>query len=206
MGAAPPRPPLRPSHGRRARKGSGSGAAPACPSLRASRGDPERSESLRTPGNVARDSQMLPNKAKFATRVRYLRRGEGSWAWTRRNLVCGSEIPGRAPGPGRPGSRHRSEVEVGDGRPDAGAKRPARKYRLSRDRSVELFRRGRPTPRALRGTATQRGLEGGAKGAVATESDRGIFRRRPMTTTARRGSFRGRRHLACVGRGPAAGA
>ncbi len=164
MGAAPPRPSLRPSHGRRARKGSGSGAAPACPSLRASRGDPERSEGLRTPGNVARDSQMLPNKAKFATRVRYLRRGEGSWAWTRRNLVCGSEIPGRAPGPGRPG-----------------------------------FRRGRPTPRALRGTATQRGLERGAKGAVATESDLGIFRRGPMTTTARRGSFRGRRHLACIG-------
>ncbi len=28
---------------------------------------------------------------------------------------------------------------------------------------VELFRRGRPTPRALRGTDTQRGLERGAK-------------------------------------------
>ncbi len=102
MGAAPPRPSLRPSHGSRARKGSGSGAAPASPSLRASRGDPERSEGLRTPGNVARDSQMLPKKAKFARRVRYLRRGEGSWAWTRRNLIFGSEIPERAPGPGRP--------------------------------------------------------------------------------------------------------
>ena len=32
-----------------------------------------------------------------------LREGEGSWAWTRRNLVCG-----------RPGSRRRSEAQVGE--------------------------------------------------------------------------------------------
>jgi len=31
-----------------------------------------------------------------------LREGEGSWAWTRRNLVCG-----------RPGSRRRSGAQVG---------------------------------------------------------------------------------------------
>ena len=139
--------------------------APARPSFRASRGDPERrltawvppcsrsvqrrrariaprfprpspAEGPRRSRQCRRDSQMLPKKAKFARRVRYLRRGEGSWAWTRRNLVCGR--PG--------GTSNRSEVEVGDGRPDAGAKRPARKYRLSRDRSVELFRREDPLP------------------------------------------------------------
>ncbi len=49
----------------------------------------------------------------FARRIGCLREGEGSWAWTRRNLVCGSEIPGRAPGPGRPGSRRRSGAQVG---------------------------------------------------------------------------------------------
>jgi len=30
-------------------------------------------------------------RTKFARRIGCLREGEGSWAWTRRNLVCGSE-------------------------------------------------------------------------------------------------------------------
>ncbi len=46
-----------------------------------------------------------------------------------------------------------------------GANRPARKYQLSRDRPVELFRRGRPTPRALSDSATMGGAEGGAERA-----------------------------------------
>ncbi len=54
------------------------------------------------PGNVARGLQVLPKKAKFAGRGGSLRKGEGRWAWTRRNLVCG-----------RPGSRRRSEAQVG---------------------------------------------------------------------------------------------
>ena len=97
-------------------------------------------------------SRCSPKKARFARRVECLWKGEGRWAWTQRNLVCGSEIPGRAPGPGRPGSRHRSEVEVGDGRPAAGSNRPVRKYNVTRHRPVESFRRGRPTPRTLPGS------------------------------------------------------
>ena len=49
------------------------------------------------PGNVARGVPVLPKQQDGC-----LREGEGSWAWTRRNLVCG-----------RPGSRRRSAAQAG---------------------------------------------------------------------------------------------
>jgi hypothetical protein len=42
----------------------------------------------------------------------------------------------------------------------------ARKYSITRDRPVELFRRGRPILRALLGSLTMRGAEGEGEGAV----------------------------------------
>ncbi len=55
------------------------------------------------------------------------------------------------------------------------AYRPARKYTVPPDRPVELFRRGRPTRRALPGSTTMRDPERGAEGVVPTESaTRGI--------------------------------
>ena len=85
--------------------------------------------------------------SKIPDERRCLREGEGEWAWTRRNLVCGR--PG--------GTSHRNAVQVGDGRPDARSNCAARKYHGSPDRSVELFRRGSPSPRALPGGARSEG-------------------------------------------------
>ncbi|MFQ5804432.1 MAG: hypothetical protein ACE5JQ_16200, partial [Candidatus Methylomirabilales bacterium] len=96
--------------------------------------------------------------------------GAGSWTGTVGRPAWRHPLAGRAkgagPGPGgtlvcvRPGgTSHRSEVEVGDGRPAARANRPARKYGVPPDRPMELFRRGSPTPRVLPGSGTMGGPE-----------------------------------------------
>jgi hypothetical protein len=54
----------------------------------------------------------------------------------------------------------------GGGRPAARETRAARKHRVPPDQPVELFRRGRPTFRALLGSVTMRRAERGGKGAV----------------------------------------
>ena len=73
----------------------GHGSRLGFPGRRLPRGPP-------APGNVARGLQVLPRQAEFARGGGYLPEGEGSWAWTRRNLVCG-----------RPGSRRRSAAQAG---------------------------------------------------------------------------------------------
>ena len=141
------------------------------PSLRASRGDPERrltawvppcSRSLqRSPARIA-PRFPRPSPAEGPRRFRQCRSGPTGAASASTTGVCG-RARGAGPGPG-------GTWFAGGRGPAAGAQRrrgwpscclmtrPARKYRVPPEQPMELFRRERPTPRALPDWAT-RGAE-----------------------------------------------
>jgi hypothetical protein len=52
---------------------------------------PSPAEGPRRSRHVARGLQVLPKKANFRKESGVFGRAKGRWAWTRRNLVCGSE-------------------------------------------------------------------------------------------------------------------
>jgi len=166
------------------------------PSLLGSRGDPVRRLTARVPPcsrpvqrNEARIAPRFPrpSPAEGPRRSRQCRSGPAGAASASTTGVCG-RARGAGPGPGG------TWFAAGRG-PAAGAQRrwgwpsccsticSARKYEVSSDRPMELFRRGRPTPRALPDWATR-----WAEGAVATESAAcGIFRRGGTSPEAERG-------------------
>ena len=102
-----------------------------------------------------------------------VREGEGGWAWTRRNLVCG-----------RPGSRRRSGAQAGVAvllpYDSLGAEVPS----CTRP-THGIVPPGKPHSPSPPGLGCQRGSGRGAEGAGATEpATRGIVRRRRMTAQA----------------------
>jgi hypothetical protein len=110
-------------------------------------------------GKVARTLQVLPKQGRLVSRLGCLREGEGRWAWTRQNLVCGR--PGEPP----PGAKGRWGMAV------LLQKRPTRRGSTgSRQTDPCNVPPGKTRSTSPPGLGCQTGPERGGEGAAATES------------------------------------
>ena len=121
------------------------------------------------PGDVPRGLQVLTRQAEIARGGGCLRKGEGRWAWTWRNLVCG-----------RPGSRRRSEAQAGVAvlLPHDPLGAEVQGSARSTHGIVPPGKTHSPSPSGL---SYQRGQEGGAEGVASDE----VYCPEPLSLQAR---------------------